>query len=92
MNEQVLNTVLTRWLSARWMLFFSKISYSLYLVHMIFMQATLDWLDRAFGIASWPTNLQFSLYLPVFCSLSIAAALILHYAVEKPFLLLKDRI
>ena len=86
------NTVLNRWLSARWLLFLSKISYSLYLVHMVFMEASLRWLDRWLGIDQLGVNAQFGLYLPVFCALSIAAALLLHYLIEKPFLILKDRV
>jgi peptidoglycan/LPS O-acetylase OafA/YrhL len=82
---------LNRWLSARWMLFFSKISYSLYLVHMVFMDVTLQGLERLPGFGGWGVNRQFALYLPVFCVVSIAGALVLHYAIERPFLILKDR-
>ena len=36
--------------------------------------------------------LEFALFLPVFVAFSLAAGLILHFTVEKPFLLLKNRI
>ena len=35
---------------------------------------------------------QALLFLPAYALVSIMAALILHYLVEKPFLLLKDRV
>ena len=43
------------------------------------------------GFASLPRSLQFLAYLPIYAAISIAAALILHYLVEKPSLYLKDR-
>ena len=36
--------------------------------------------------------MQFAVFLPLYLSLTTIVALGLHYAVEKPFLVLKDRI
>jgi len=72
--------------------FFSKISYSLYLVHMIFMGIVFVVLRDHFELARFSVGLQFALYFPVFCACSIVGALALHYTIEKPFLILKDRL
>ena len=77
---------------ARWLFFFSKISYSLYLVHMIFMDIVFIVLRDHLQLTSFPVGLQLALYFPAFCVCSIAGALALHYAIEKPFLILKDRL
>ena len=45
-----------------------------------------------FGVGDLPLGAQFLIYFPLFCATSTLAALLLHYAVEKPFLLLKDRL
>lgn len=70
--------------------FFSKISYSLYLVHMVFINSVYVLLTHLPGFESLASGTQFLIYMPVYTSISIAAALTLHYLVEKPFLLLKD--
>lgn len=76
----------------RTLFFFSKISYSLYLVHMVFLTSTYALVDGWLGLDAYPIWIGLFLYLPIFCTVSILAALVLHYAVEKPFLLIKDRI
>lgn len=67
--------------------FFSNISYSLYLVHMPCIPAAL-WISRqlidADGVA------QSCAFVFAFVVFSVAAALLLHWTVEKPFLRLKD--
>ena len=73
-------------------MFFSKISYSLYLVHFVFVGATSDMLNRFTWYEDLSPAGRFGVNFPVFCALSILAALVLHYAVEKPFLILKDRV
>ena len=67
--------------------FFARISYSLYLVH-------LPLIPLAMSLASdfSSKEVAFGLFFPIFLLLSVAAALILHFTVEKPFLLLKDRV
>lgn len=72
--------------------FFSKISYSLYLVHLIFVNVTYDQLCTMPGFTSLSAGTQFLVYVPTFTMVSVAGALALHYLVEKPFLILKDRI
>lgn len=59
-----------------------RLSYALYLVHMVF-------LGLAWSIAGAAGFVPFAL---VFGALSTAAALVLHYAVERPFLALRDRL
>ncbi len=81
-----------RFFRSRVLFFFSKISYSLYLVHMIFMARPLVVLRHVFHIGDLPLGAQFAIYFPVFCAVSTLVALLLHYLVEKPFLLLKDRL
>jgi peptidoglycan/LPS O-acetylase OafA/YrhL len=81
-----------RLLNSQALLFFSKISYSLYLVHMVFVRPVYELLKHEFHIGSWPVPAQFALFFPLYCCISIGGALFLHYGVEKPFLILKDRI
>lgn len=79
-------------LRSRFLLFFSKISYSLYLVHMLFMEPVARALE---GVPAWhalDVDARFFVYLPLYATLSIAAGTLLHYLVEKPFLQLKDRL
>jgi peptidoglycan/LPS O-acetylase OafA/YrhL len=69
------------------LLFFARISYCLYLVH-------LPLIPLAKGLAGQESAAEpgFALFFAVFVTLSILAALLLHYLIEKPFLKLKDRI
>ena len=71
---------------------FGHVEERLYLVHMVLTQSTYAWLDAQLGIGQWSKPLQIAVYLPVFTTLSIVASLVLHYVIEKPFLLLKDRV
>jgi len=70
--------------------FFSKISYSLYLVHMVFIDSVFQLASHIPGFKTLPPGEQFLIYMPLYTIISITAALALHYLVEKPFLLLKD--
>jgi peptidoglycan/LPS O-acetylase OafA/YrhL len=85
-------TPLNGCLSGHGLFVISKLSYSLYLVHMVFMDSLLAWLSSWPGYRGLPLELQFALYFPPFCAVSAVAALLLHYLVERPFLALKDRI
>jgi len=69
----------------------SKLSYTLYLVHMCFIGVALQALRVVPGYDDCPRGVQFLIYFPVFAGISTLAALMLHFAVEKPFLILKDR-
>ncbi len=71
--------------------FFARISYSLYLVHMVFIDSIYALMSRVPGFTQWSASAQFCLYFPIYAAISVAGALVLHYLVEKPFLILKDR-
>jgi peptidoglycan/LPS O-acetylase OafA/YrhL len=66
---------------------FARISYTLYLVHF-------PLIPQAINIATQiaPEESVFLVFFVVYLSLSLPAALLLHYLVEKPFLLIKARI
>ena len=72
--------------------FFSKISYSLYLVHLTFIPGIFILLQTLCAFDTYSRVTQFLIFFPVFVCVSVLGALLLHYLVEKPFLLLKDRI
>jgi peptidoglycan/LPS O-acetylase OafA/YrhL len=79
-------------LDSHFLFFFAKISYCLYLVHGLFIYSVgrvmldyMPWLAEISNIAG------LMMYLPILSIVSIAAALTLHYAIEKPFLILKNR-
>ncbi len=67
--------------------FFARISYTLYLIHF-------PLIPRAISIASEiaPGESLFLVFFVVYLLLALPAALLLHYLIEKPFLLLKARI
>ncbi len=67
--------------------FFARISYSLYLIHIPLVPVSLRLANE---IASGDS--VFSVFVVIFGSLSLIAALALHFAVEKPFLLMKERV
>ncbi len=66
---------------------FARLSYSLYLVHLALVPFAFS---LAGAIGGEPP--RFALFFPIYLLVSLAASLILHYAVEKPFLIVKDRI
>ncbi len=72
--------------------FLSKLSYSLYLVHLALIPFVLAILNATLPLDDYPSSIQFLLFFPVYIAISIVGALALHFVVEKPFLLLKDRI
>jgi len=67
--------------------FFARVSYSLYLVHLALS-------PLAMALAGWFTAGPPSviIFFPIFLAVSVAGSLLLHYGVEKPFLILKARI
>jgi len=65
--------------------YLSRISYSLYLVHFPLAPATL-YLWHAYGMGSFAT------YSMMYLVVSLAVAAVLHVALEKPFLKIKDRL
>jgi hypothetical protein len=58
---------------------------------MCFIGVALQTLRVVPGYDDCPRGVQFLIYFPVFAGISTLAALMLHFAVEKPFLILKDR-
>lgn len=77
-----------RWFQGYGAFVVSRLSYALYLTHYALIPAALAILDAALGSA---TPLAcFVVFLPIYLALSFAAAAVLHYAVEKPFLALRD--
>lgn len=67
--------------------FFARVSYSLYLVHLALSPLALV---LAGTLTDGAPSL--TIFFPVFLAVSVTAALLLHYGVEKPFLILKSRI
>ncbi len=67
--------------------FFARVSYTLYLVHFPLIPLSIS-----IATAVAPAESAFAVFFAIFVTLSMMAALVLHYLVEKPFLLLKDRI
>jgi peptidoglycan/LPS O-acetylase OafA/YrhL len=63
----------------------ARISYSLYLIHLPLVPLSLV-------LANTLAPGSFSIFVVLFIAISTAAAMILHFAVEKPFLGVKDRI
>ena len=70
------------------LLFFcARISYSLYLIHLPLIPVSLLLAEE---IA--PVQNQFLAFCSIFSTLSLVSALTLHFTVEKPFLLMKDKV
>lgn len=86
-------TFLSSWLRARWLRFLAEISYSVYLTHLIVVLPAMKLAQLLAKRWSDPSPLlEFVIFLPVFLVCSLVAGLILHFTVEKPFLLLKNRV
>jgi len=80
-------------LEGRWLARAGKIAYPWYLTHVLVMWWAWGDLRAAFpGVAELAPPVQFAVFLPVYLVASITAALLVHFAVEKPFLILKDRV
>ena len=70
----------------------AKLSYCLYLVHLPLIPGLIWLLDGPLGLAQATPLHRFAAFLPLFACASLLAAALLHYLVEKPFLLLKDKL
>lgn len=78
-----------RALGGHWLLVTARISYPLYLIHMTLIPLAW-WLA---GAAPEQGDLEALLrFLPIYFALSVMAAMAIHFAVEKPFLLFKARL
>ena len=79
-------------LRSRWLRVVSVLSYSIYLVHLMFVPLALEIAEWLPGYSTAGALAQFAMFLPLFLALSAAGGLLLHLSVEKPFLILKDNI
>ena len=77
-----------RVLGARALLVVARISYPLYLVHMIVIP--MSW--ALVGASPERDAIDLIRFLPVYAVLAFGLALAVHFAVEKPFLNLRDRL
>ena len=75
-------------LRSHWLLIIARISYPLYLIHIAFVPLALVLSGITFG-TGWSEVLQ---YFSIYLALSMVAGFLLHFSVEKPFLVLKDLI
>ena len=79
-----------RWLRGWMLAIVATLAYSLYLVHLPLVP-----LAEVLAPAAWQPaqpGLRFLVFLPGYLLLSLAVAILLHLLVEKPFLILKDRL
>jgi peptidoglycan/LPS O-acetylase OafA/YrhL len=69
----------------------SRLAYCLYLVHLALLPAVQVFCESQPWFADLSRGAQFLVFLPPYLLAATAAALLLHYGVEKPFLLLRER-
>ena len=83
----------SRFLESRVLAGAGRIAYSWYLTHVLVMHALWGIVTASVpGILGQPAALQVTVFFPVYFAVSLVTALALHYAVEKPCLILKDRV
>jgi peptidoglycan/LPS O-acetylase OafA/YrhL len=75
---------------SRPLLVLSRLAYSLYLVHLALLPAVQAFSDSLPFFDGLSRGAQFLVFLPSYLLTATAAALVLHYGVEKPFLLLRE--
>ncbi len=82
-----------RVLEGRWLARAGKIAYPWYLTHVLLMWWIWGDLREAFpGLVELSPMVQLAVFFPLYAAGSLLAAMLVHFAVEKPFLLLKDRV
>lgn len=79
-------------LARPWLVVTARLSYVLYLVHLMVIPGALALVDAGFGAAEWRPLERFLAFLPIYLVLSLSLSLAVHLAVERPFLKLKERI
>jgi peptidoglycan/LPS O-acetylase OafA/YrhL len=79
-------------LRSRWLRFWAVISYSVYLTHMTIVPPALHVTKLATSGREMAPLAEFLVFLGPFVVFACASGLLLHFVVEKPFLLLKDRV
>ncbi len=72
-------------------LLLSRLAYCLYLVHLALLPMAQAFCESLGGFDGLSRGAQFLVFLPPYLVIATVAALILHYGVEKPFLLLRER-
>jgi peptidoglycan/LPS O-acetylase OafA/YrhL len=86
------HTMLSGLLRSTWLRVMSVLSYSVYLVHLMLVPLAMDLLSDIVDTSTMHPLLQLLIFLPLFGLLSLIAGAVLHFSVEKPFLILKDKI
>jgi len=81
-------TPIDRFLRVRWLRIIAVLSYSIYLIHLMLAPLAGALSSALLPAGSHAPSVEFLAYLPVFVGLSVAVATVLHFIVEKPFLLL----
>jgi peptidoglycan/LPS O-acetylase OafA/YrhL len=71
--------------------FLARVSYSLYLVHLIFVPVVKVGVHELLSARSPSPGVEFAVFFPVFCLVSTAFAILLHRAVERPFMRMRGR-
>jgi len=80
-----------QWFRPRGLFVISTLSYSLYLTHYALIPAVQALVNGVVDSAGTSPLARLAAFLPVYLAMSCAAAALLHYLVEKPFLMLRDR-
>lgn len=80
-----------RFLECRLLLVFARLAYTLYLVHLSMVLGCRALARLVFGDFGGSAALDLIAFVPIFLGASLLAALAVHYLVEKPFLIIKDR-
>lgn len=78
----------SKWGQTKTLRFLAKLSYPLYLSHLLVIPFTKQLCVMFFSVSSLAS---FWLFFIIYIMLSIFVSVILHFAIEKPFLILKDR-
>lgn len=86
------DTPVSKLLRSVWLRILSVLSYSVYLVHLMLLPLALEITSRFLVVESLSAVSYFLLLLIVFGALSLVAGALMHFTIEKPFLILKDRI
>jgi peptidoglycan/LPS O-acetylase OafA/YrhL len=79
-------------LASPWLVMTAKLSYVLYLVHVMVIPGANVIVDAVLGTSDVPQLARLIIFLPIYAVCSLALGLAIHLAVERPFLKLKDRL
>ncbi len=79
-------------LGSRPLFYLSKLSYSLYLVHLPLLPLALALLGLPGGDMAAVRGEILLLFFATYAAFSLAASMLVHYGIEKPFLVIKGRL